>query len=102
MKFLENLDFWIFQGRFEAREASQSLWDPSCMNISPNGTIWTCFGSIFMIFLQNLAISNLHTLYICFIKIIYLLYKDHTVSVWPYPNSENPYHPSTATGLFGL
>ena len=28
-----------------------------------------------------------------------LLYMDHKVSVWHYHNSENPYHPSTATCL---
>ena len=33
------------------------------------------------------------------IEIINLLYKDHTVSVWRYHNSENPYHPSPATCL---
>ena len=60
------------------------------MNISPNGAIWTCFGSIFMIFLQNLAFSSLHNLYIRYIEIVYLLYKDHTVSVCHYPNSGNP------------
>ena len=51
------------------------------MNISPNGAIWTCFGSIFMIFLQNLVFSNLHNLYIYHIEIANLLYKDHTLSV---------------------
>ena len=75
------------------------LWDPSCMNISPNGGIWTCFGSIFMIFLQNLAFSNLHTLYIRCMETVYLLRKDHAVSVCHCHNSGNPYHPSTATGL---
>ena len=69
------------------------------MNITQNGAIWICFGSVFVIFLPNLAFSNLHNLYICNIEIINLLYKDHTVSVWHYHNSENPYHPSTATGL---
>ena len=54
-----------------------------------------------MIFLQNLAFSSLHNLYIRYIEIVYLLYKDHTVSVCHYPNSGNPYHPSTATGLPG-
>ena len=81
-KILENMEkprkhgFLDFPGRFWGPggipEASQSLWDPSCMNISPNGAIWTCFGSIFMIFLPNLAFSNLHNLYICFIEIIYI------------------------------
>ena len=47
----------------------------------------------------NLAFSNLHNLYICYIDIVYLLYKDHTVSVLHYHNSQNPYHPSTATCL---
>ena len=50
-------------------------------------------------FLQNLACSDLHNLYTGFIETVYLLYKDHTVSVCRYPNSGNPYHPSTATGL---
>ena len=83
-------------------EASQSLWDPSCMNTSPNGAIWTCFGSIFMIFLPNLVLSNLHNLCICFTETTSLLHEDHTVSVWHYHNSENPYHPSTATCLSKL
>ena len=52
-----------------------------------------------MIFFEYLAPPSLHTLFICFTQIIYLLSKDHTVSVWPYHSSENPYHPSTATGL---
>ena len=69
------------------------------MNMNPNGVIWSCFGSMFMIFLQNLAFSNLHNLYICYTETVNLLYKDHKVSVWHYHNSENPYHPSTATGL---
>ena len=98
-KNLGNLFFFIFQGRFEAREASQSLWGPSCMNMSPNGAIWTCFGSISMISLPNLVFSNVNNLCICYKETVYLLYKDHTVSVWPYHNSENPYHPSTATCL---
>ena len=88
-----------FSGPGGIPEASQSLWDPSCMNISPNGSTWTCFGSVFMIFLQNLAFSNLHNLYICLTETTYLLYKAHTVSAWHYHTSENPYHPSTATCL---
>ena len=52
-----------------------------------------------MIFLQSLVFSNLHNLYIYYIETANLLYKDHTVSVWHYRNSENPYRPSTATCL---
>ena len=52
-----------------------------------------------MIFLPNLVSSNLHKLYICYVETVNLLYKDHKVSVWHYHYSENPYHPSTATGL---
>ena len=80
-----------FQGPGGIPEASQSLSDPSCMNMSPNRAIWTCFGSVFMISFQSMAFSNLHNLYICCIETIYLLYKDRTVYVWPYHNSENPY-----------
>ena len=50
-------------------------------------------------FPPNLALSSLHNLYLRYIETVYLRYKDHTVSVCHYPNSGNPYHPSTATGL---
>ena len=52
-----------------------------------------------MIFLQNLVFSNLHNIYTCCIETTNLLYKDHTVSVWHYHNSENPNHPSFIRGL---
>ena len=79
--------------------APQPLGDKIYHVETQNGAIWTCFGSVFMIFLQNLAFSNLHNLYIRDIETVYLLYKDHTVSMWPYPNSGDPDHPSKATGL---
>ena len=56
---------------------------------------------MFMIFLQNLAFSNLHNLYICYIDIVYLLYKDHTVFVWHYHNFENPYPPQQGDSNLG-
>ena len=100
-KILENrgnLDFWIF--RRVLRPGRHPRGFPELVGCilyeyEPERSHMDLFQIYFHDFLPKSGILQCkQPLYL-----LYMLYKDHTVSVCPYHSSENPYHPSTATGL---